>query len=185
MAELNNSMKGSATLALRLDLLRLEPQQGVIRRGRVSLNSDDWLVWVDVGYTVGERVIFQQEVLIYNQDLLLFCDKVEKMIRGTAAGTEEEPEGQQRHVFMNKRSPELDLRVHKHIFHPIGLIPRVEEILPQIQYFMHVMVETNVAAGELCSGGSGPALIIRPDEEVLLAFVHDLRSETQMTLLLG
>jgi hypothetical protein len=48
-----------------------------------------------------------------------------------------------------------------------------------------VVIEAGIARGSQTVRGEGPAMFLEPDQERLLRFMHDLRSEAEMVLLLG
>jgi len=52
-------------------------------------------------------------------------------------------------------------------------------------YEMLVVIEAGIGRGSKTVRGEGPAMFLEPDQERLLRFIHDLRSEAEIALLFG
>lgn len=183
MAELHNGRSGAAYLAFGLEILRMEPRQGMISRGPVSMNSDADLLWAQVSYQAGGAVIFQQEVLLYSRDLQDFCAEAEKMIGQEFKSLPPETTNRQSQVLLDISSPELEMKLYQRIHRASGVLPDVEDFINQTNYTFHARVETGIAANSGVNG-EGPGLVLKPDSGTLLGFIHDLHSETKIALLL-
>ncbi len=183
MAELHNGRSGAAYLAFGLEILRMEPRQGMISRGPLSMNSDLDLLWGQVSYQVGDALIFQQEVLLYSTDLLGFCADAEAMLEQENKSLPPETTNRQSQVLLDISSPELEMKLYQRIHHASGVMPRVEKIINQVNYTFHALVETGIAAHNGVNG-EGPGMLLKPDGSTLLEFIRDLHSETKIALLL-
>jgi len=179
MAELNNGNEGNSFLAVRLDIMRKEPRQGMIARNCVEMNSEMDLLWVNVSYIVGTRTIFEQEVLVHSHDLRNFTSHVEEAICNIP------PHERERRQFrMDITSPELIIRLDQFIC-KISSSQHDDDAPAYSGYYEIVIaVEIGIEAGEPGVADDGPAMFFSPESDHLLAFIRDLRSETEMALLL-
>lgn len=178
MAILRNLQEGAAALAVELEILGVEPRQGMLARGRVSMNSDAGLAWVQVRFQLGGQTFFEHQVLLYSADLLAFCAKAEAMLAAEGRNI-----ARSSRAGLSRASPELGLQLHQRIWQTTGLAPRVEGLLNQVTYSLQAVVDTAIAAGGRPTG-KGPALLLDAQGEEVRQFIHDLHSETQIALLL-
>ena len=80
MAEITNGRTEDGFLSIRIDVLRKEPESGMIARNTVDMNSDMGLLWTEVAFQVGRDTIYGQEVLLHSSDIRYFTQSIEDMI---------------------------------------------------------------------------------------------------------
>jgi len=186
MAEITNGRTEDGYLSIRIDVLRKEPESGMIARNTVDMNSDMGLLWTEVAFQVGRDTIYGQEVLLHSSDIRYFTQSLEDMIY------EQPNEEQERKIHFPISSPELLITV-KQMIHERD--PLIEDDQPgkntvkgersfSAHYELTVVIDTGIASGESGVNGEGPAMFLQPDEKPLLSFVCDLRAEAEMALLL-
>jgi hypothetical protein len=179
MAEITNNETGNLYLAVRLDVLRKEPELGMYSRGNVMMNSTMGLLWTEVAFYVGDTTIFAQEILLHSVDVRRFTSMVKELIANTPA----QAPGTTRKVhFDDITSPELHIRVKQSIF--AANLPG-EDAGSSSSYELRVMVDPGIQNGSVGVAGEGPAMFLQPTEKDLLTFVRDWQSEAEMALLLG
>jgi hypothetical protein len=187
MAEITNGRTGPGMLAVTIDVLRKEPELGLIGRNSIAMNSDLGLLWTKVAFWVGERETFSQEVLLHSLSLRSWPERIEALIKGRGVTQKETRNGHERVVEFDMASPELIIRVHQYAFRePEDGSSRRAKAPGTVRYIydMLVIVDTGIDAGEDGVRGEGPAMYLQPELENLIAFARDLRSEAEMALLL-
>jgi hypothetical protein len=185
MAEITNGRTEDGFLSIRVDVLRKEPESGMIARNTVDMNSDMGLLWTEVAFQVGRDTIYGQEVLLHSSDIRYFTQSLEDMIQ------EQPQEEQERKIHFPISSPELLITVKQMI---LERDPLAGEDQParrgkgehsfSARYELLAVIDTGIASGDSGVNGEGPAVFLQPDEKRLLSFVCDLRAEAEMALLL-
>jgi hypothetical protein len=185
MAEITNGRTEDGYLSIRIDILRKEPESGMIARNTVDMNSDMGLLWTEVAFQVGRDTIYGQEVLLHSSDIRYFTQSLEDMIY------EQPQEEQERKIHFPISSPELLITVRQAIHERDPLVEDdqhdkkvKEEHSYSAAYELLVVIDTGIASGDSGVNGEGPGMFLQPDEKRLLSFVCDLRAEAEMALLL-
>jgi hypothetical protein len=185
MAEITNGRTEDGFLSIRIDVLRKEPENGMIARNTVDMNSDMGLLWTEVAFQVGRDTIYGQEVLLHSSDIRYFTQALEDMIY------ERPQEEQERKIHFPISSPELLISVKQVIREedPVKENGQREkkgkkEHSFSACYELLVVIDTGIGSGDSGVNGEGPGLFLQPDEKRLLSFVCDLRAEAEMALLL-
>lgn len=171
MAEITNGATGSLYLAVKLDVLRKEPEAGMIHRGNVLMNSSMELLWVEASFWIGDAVIYAQEVLLHSVDVRRFTQMLKELITNVPPHMDRQTRSVR---FEDITSPELHFLVEQTIYDSGGN-----------SYEIRVMIDPGIQNGSPGVAGEGPAMMLQPEEKDLLAFARDLQSEAEMTLLLG
>jgi hypothetical protein len=185
MAEITNGRTDDGFLSIRIDVLRKEPENGMISRNNVDMNSDMGLLWTEVAFQVGRDTIYAQEVLLHSSDIRDFTQTTEDVIR-------EKPQNERdRRIHFPISSPELLISVKQIL---LGRTYVEEDELSAKKdrqdkavsacYELLVVIDTGIASGNSGVNGEGPAMYMEPDENRLLGFICDMRAEAEMTLLL-
>ena len=185
MAEITNGRTEDGYLSIRVDVLRKEPENGMIARNTVDMNSDMGLLWTEVAFQVGRDTIYGQEVLLHSSDIRYFTQALEDMIY------EHPQEEQERKIHFPISSPELLITV-KQMVHEEDSLKQdgqhgkksKKEHSFSACYELLVVIDTGIASGDSGVNGEGPGMFLQPDEKRLLSFVCDLRAEAEMALLL-
>lgn len=185
MAEITNGRTEDGFLSIRIDVLRKEPESGMIARNTVDMNSDMGLLWTEVAFQVGRDTIYGQEVLLHSSDIRYFTQSIEDMIH------EQPQQEQERRILFPVSSPELLITVKQVIYErdPLtdndqpGIKARAEQST-SARYELLAVIDTGIASGESGVNGEGPAMYMQPEEKRLLSFICDLRAEAEMALLL-
>jgi hypothetical protein len=185
MAEITNGRTEDGYLSIRVDVLRKEPENGMIARNTVDMNSDMGLLWTEVAFQVGRDTIYGQEVLLHSSDIRYFTQALEDMIY------EHTQEEQERKIHFPISSPELLITV-KQMIHEEDSVKQDGQHEKKSRkehsfsacYELLVVIDTGIASGDSGVNGEGPAMFLQPDEKRLLSFVCDLRAEAEMALLL-
>ena len=185
MAEITNGRTEDGYLSIRIDVLRKEPESGMIARNTVDMNSDMGLLWTEVAFQIGRDTIYGQEVLLHSSDIRYFTQSLEDMI------SEQPQEEQERKIHFPISSPELLITVKQMIYERDPMVEddqhdkkvRQEHSF-SARYELLVVIDTGIASGASGVNGEGPAMFLQPDEKRLLSFVCDLRAEAEMALLL-
>jgi hypothetical protein len=184
MAEITNGRTEDGYLSIRIDVLRKEPENGMIARNTVDMNSDMGLLWTEVAFQVGRDTIYGQEVLLHSSDIRYFTQALEDMIY------EHPEEEQERKIHFPISSPELLITVkqmiHEQDSEEDGRHNQKNKGKPifSARYELLVVIDTGIASGDSGVNGEGPGMFLQPDEKRLLSFVCDLRAEAEMALLL-
>jgi hypothetical protein len=167
MAELTNGRTDAARLAIRIDVLRQETEQGLFHRQFVMMNSDLGLLWTHVGFWVGEKEIFAQDVLLHSLSIESWAAQIKAM----------NPEIGERIPFAIE-SPELFMEV-QHYGRPGDADPQ-DPIYqnPGCRFFVYVDVA--IAAGSFAISMSGPAMVLAPRMSEIQEFARTLRAEAAM-----
>lgn len=123
MAQLTNGREGELFLGVTFDLHHKVSKQGMVKRNHVNMNSNLGLVWSKIGFKVGKKSIYVQEVLLHAQDIRQFTGQVIQMIDFPARmiGLPREnrtASGIERELALNFTSPELILRVRQSVYLP-------------------------------------------------------------------
>jgi hypothetical protein len=185
MAEITNGRIRDGLLSIRIDVLRKEPESGMIARNTVDMNSDMGLLWTEVAFQVGRDTIYGQEVLLHSSDIRYFTQSIEDMIY------EQPQEEQEQRIHFPISSPELLITV-KQVFHERDPLAENGQMVKKdrgdrsvsARYELLVVIDTGIASGEAGVAGEGPAMYMQPEEKRLLSFICDLRAEAEMALLL-
>ncbi len=184
MAEITNGRSEDGFLSIRIDVLRKEPESGMIARNTVDMNSDMGLLWTEVAFQVGRDTIYAQEVLLHSSDIRYFTQSIEDMIH------EQPQQEQERKIHFPVSSPELLVTVKQTIREQdrsgegSSRKKGKGNFLTTACYELLVVIDTGIASGESGVNGEGPAMYFEPEERRLLSFICDLRSEAEMALLL-
>jgi len=121
MAELNNGREGELYLGVVFDLHHKVAPQGIITRNHVNMNSDLGLLWTEVSFWVGNKSIYNQDVLVHVEDIRRFSDQALQVIQAPAReyGLPKEyrtTTGLERELSLNFTSPELICRLRQSVF---------------------------------------------------------------------
>jgi hypothetical protein len=169
MAEITNGRTGAAYLAVGIEILRKEMEQGTIRRKTVLMNSDLGLLWTRVSYQVGEKEIFAQEVLLHSISISSWDSRIAAM----------NPDISERIPFAIE-SPELYIEV-KHY-------GRTDDAKPDDPIYQNpscqflIYVDTAIAAGSFGISMSGPAMVLLIPMSEIQNFAHALHQEADAVL---
>jgi len=169
MAEVTNGRTDAARLAVRVDVLRKEMEQGQFHRQAVMMNSDLGLVWTRVGFRVGSKEIFAQEVLLHSLSIRSWAARIEQM----------NPAVEERIPFAIE-SPELFLEV-RHGARP-GYADPQDPIYQNPGCRFLVYVDVGIAAGSLAISMSGPAMVLALRMSEIQEFARELREEAEAVL---
>jgi hypothetical protein len=185
MAEITNGRTEDGYLSIRIDVLRKEPESGMIARNTVDMNSDMGLLWTEVAFQVGRDTIYGQEVLLHSSDIRYFTQSLEDMIQ------EQPLEEQERRIQFPISSPELLMTVKQIIYErdPLAEDDRQGKNASgdhstSARYELLVVIDTGIASGDTGVNGEGPGMYLQPEEKRLMSFICDLRAEAEMALLL-
>jgi hypothetical protein len=189
MPTLSNGCVMYEHLAFQLDVLRKEPANGMIDRSkRVAMNSNLGLLWCEVGLWWNEEPYFQQEVLIFFDDIQAFTEAALDIIEHKGANR------RQRVVrFRDSTSPELLLEIHQVTIdkRPCGLgdidlSPQVDDPQRPNNFSCNSLIggADPAVAYDGYASGQGPTIYLGPTELELYQFVRDLRSEAEICMLL-
>jgi hypothetical protein len=188
MTEINNGRKGSAMLGVCIDIYKKEPISGSFHRNCISMNTQLGLVWADVSFWVAEKEIFHQDVLLHSISVREWASAIEGLAREEGGIVTDTHYGYERRVRFDIASPELIINTHQYYYKPQRPLKSKKEENPKTGHFsydMLVVVDTSIAAGNKNVAGEGPAMYLEPGLDSLLRFARDLRSETEVTLLLS
>lgn len=169
MAEITNGRTGAARLAVRIEILRQEMEQGPLWRETVLMNSDLGLLWTRVTYQVGAKEIFSQEVLIHSGSYQSWDARLAAMDLGIFE-----------RIPFAIESPELYIEV-THYGRPDDAQPD-DPIYqnPGCQFLIYV--DTAIAAGSFGISMSGPAMVLTRPMSEIQAFAHQVRQEAEAVL---
>lgn len=171
MAELTNQRAGAGRLAVHIDVLRSDDQPGPIVRGSIfTMGSGEDMCWLRVTFWVGDRAIFQQDVLVQWPSIRNWPHDLEWMV-------------EQRSQFggsFGPESPELMIEVEQTYIEP------AIRFKPEEDYGYEVLigVDTGIAAGEFAVAGEGPTMHFYPTLDELRQFGRDLKAEARFVRLL-
>jgi hypothetical protein len=140
------------------------------------MNSDMGLVWVRAAFEADDREIFAHEVLVHSEDLRSFADQIMRLL----AGDEDD-------ARIGGASPELILTVKRYRapaeWDELPPVPMPEPEPDSESLELLIAIDTGIAAG-IGVWGSGPAMLLNVPASAIRAFGRDLRSETELGLLL-
>jgi hypothetical protein len=171
MAELTNQREGAGRLAVHIDILRSDDQPGPIVRGSIfTAGSGEDMCWLRGTFWVGERAIFQQDVMVQWPSIRNWPHDLEWAVEwreryGGSFGLE---------------SPELMIEVEQTYIEPTIRFKSEEGY----GYEVLIGVDTGIAAGEFSVAGEGPAMRFYPSLEELRQFARDLKTEARFVRLL-
>ncbi len=186
MAQINNGKEGAGFLAVNIDVLHKEPEEGFITRNNVGMNSDLGLLWTRISYEVGENEIYSQEVLLHSLSLIEWPRQIQAMLAGKGCIQRETPYGFERSIHFDICSPELLITLRQFCRQPEKRPggSRSKRNSAHYRYELMVTVDTVIASGDTEMRGEGPSMFLQPNIDAVLQFAHDLRSEAELALLL-
>ena len=170
MAELTNGREGAARLAVHVDVLHSDDQPGMVVRGPVlTFGPGSDMCWLRVTFWVGERAIFEQEVLVQWASIRNWPHDLDHMHQ-THQGS----------GSFGFESPELFIEVD-----PILLDP-VDRRTPDEAYGYELLigVDIGISAGAAGVSGEGPLMRFYPDYAAIERFALDLKAEARFVRLL-
>jgi len=197
MAEINNARTGAAYLAARLEILRKEPEHGVINRNCVEMNSDLGLLWMNLSLWVGEREIFSQNIMVHCLDVDQLAQDLQRLKQGDCRIRKVTHYGVENSICFGLTSPELLLTIRQAVImqdpHLVQRYLNGENITEELEvegnemdpiYEMWIGVDTGIAAGASHVKGDGPMLYFQPTYSQLDQFIKDFHTEKEVALLL-
>jgi hypothetical protein len=140
------------------------------------MNSNLGLLWVRVGYAMGEREFFTHDVLLFSDSLRHLANRILQLTTSQVGEA----------YFDHTGSPELSIK----LCHPwwndkeyaAELAAAGVEPEPDFSIEIELSVDIGIAAGEKYVGNGGPAMHLQARASRLAEFGRDLRAETELAL---
>ena len=148
-----------------------DDQPGMVVRGPVfTFGPGSDMCWLRVTFWVGERAIFEQDVMVQWPSIRNWPQELEWMVetRSRYGGS------------FGGESPELMIEVEQTYFEPAIRFEPEEAY----GYRLIIGVDTGIAAGETTVSGEGPCMYFFPKLAELQRFARELKAEARFVRLL-